>query len=1337
MRIYANYHRHSHYTNVLIPDSIATNEDYAKRAVEIGDPLLSSVEHGWAGRYIETYRLAKQNNLKCLIGAEAYWVKDRTQPDSTNCHMCVMAKNENGRRALNDALSEANLTGFYFKPRLDLELLHSLPADDIWITTACVAGWKYEDMDEIVSDLHDHFGNNMFLEVQYHNTEKQIELNSHILKLHDKLKVPIIMGCDSHYINEKDAQYRSDFIESKNISYPDEEGWYLDYPDGDTAYNRFAVQAVLTHAQIEEAMSNTLIFTDVEEYDSPIFNDDIKLPTLYPDWTQAQKDEEYKRLVWNGWNEYKKEIPEEQHARYEHDIQQEIQTVVDTHMCDYFIMNYHIIKRGKELGGELTKTGRGSAVSFVTSKLLGFTEVDRVAAKVKMYPERFMSATRILESRTLPDIDFNVSKPAPFAQAQQEILGQEHAYPMLAYGTNKIAAAWKLYAKSQGVPFEIANQVSEQIRKYELAVKHADEDSKDDIDILDYIEPQFYDIWERAQGYIGTITSWSIAPCGYLLYQGDIRKEIGLVRIKDNICCLMDGHWAEEGHFLKNDLLTVKVVDLIYRSYDEAKLPIPSVMGLLKMCPPDDPCWDIYKKGATVGINQVEQTGTSARVQIYSPRNISELTAFVAAIRPGFKSMYKIFESRQPFSYGVKPFDDLLQTEEMPNSFMLYQEQAMAAMHYSGIPMSGTYTAVKNIAKKRVEKVLALKETFIDGFKKAIEADGANEDVAKEKAAMVWQVIEDSSSYSFNCLSGTTHIQRGGGYGVKGFNPSLEEMYLIKNDAEYAKRTGHSALYQKYKTNGYGFALSMFEDGKIRKNRIIDIYPSGVQQTYKVTTQTGAYVICTMNHSFPTPTGKKKLSELNIGDELFCKGSYEKNTHKYAFTDGNFKPNYPSKGECGFVSRPNGDSVVYHEFRNNKTVFESPCEICGTPYKVTERFEVHHKDFDRTHNEYSNYQWLCASCHKKLHYQHGRVKQYGKGIPTFIDRIVSIVPYAEETVYDIEMANPAHNFISESGLVVSNCSHAYCVALDSLYGAWIKAHYPLAFYKAYIEVQEAKGDKDKINAAKNEAESYFGIKFPPFRFGQDNRAVVANPETNEITNPLSSIKGYSKAMARLCYECSKQNYTDFVDVLAWFDQHSIKTARLLPLIKIDYFEQYGNMPTLSYICEMWDTFHQGTSKQISKASLSEELQKLFEPYLCSINAKGQELKTAKITDAMELVRTYEHFVRAQNIPDASYKVKMQNQLDILGYVDLTTRRPEDRRKLIITDCAPQRSKTSGEIWSYRIGTKSIGTGKTARLTIRTDVFDREPLAVGDIVFARDLNKNKAGYWYLNGYERLI
>lgn len=350
-------------------------------------------------------------------------------------------------------------------------------------------------------------------------------------------------------------------------------------------------------------------------------------------------------------------------------------------MADYFINNYHIIKKGKENGGWLTKSGRGSAVSFITNMLLGFTEVDRVSAKVHMYPERFMSATRILQSGSLPDIDFNCAPVEPFARAQQEILGEDHAYPMVAYGTMQKSAAWKLYAKSQGIPFEIANAVSEQIKKYETALKHAPEDEKDDVDVFEFIDKEYHEIYEKSKDYLGLITSWSIAPCSYLLYAGSIRREIGLVKIKDHLCCIMDGHSAEDGHFLKNDLLKVSVVDLIYRAYHRIGMEPPTVTELLKMCPPTDIAWDIYEKGCTLGINQCEQTGTASRVAKYKPKNISELGAFVAAIRPGFKSMYKTFEERKPFAYNVKAFDDLIQTDEMPNSFLLYQEQEMAALN--------------------------------------------------------------------------------------------------------------------------------------------------------------------------------------------------------------------------------------------------------------------------------------------------------------------------------------------------------------------------------------------------------------------------------------------------------------------------------------------------------------------------------------------------------------------------------------------------------------------------------------------------------------------------------
>lgn len=403
MLIYQNYHRHSHITNPRIADSAVTNEAYAKRTAELGHTILSSCEHGFQGRYNETVNLAKEYGLKPLVSAEAYWVKDRSEKDKTNCHLFVAAMNEKGRRALNDVLSEANVTGFYGQPRLDTELILSLPKDDVIVTTACVAYWRYDDIDEITARFAEHFGDNFYLEVQYHNTESQINLNKHILELRKKLGVKLIMGCDSHYIYPSQEQDRVDFVNSKGITYPEEEGWFLDYPDGDTAYQRFANQCVLSHDEILEAINNTNVFLGVEEYNCPIFNDDIKLPTLYPGWTQEQKNEEYTRLVWQGWDNYKGSVPVFRWPEYEEEIRKEMQTVIDTNMADYFIIDYAVMKRGKELGGKLTKSGRGSGASFFTNTLLGFSDVDRVSSAVHMYPERFMSTTRILASKGIPD----------------------------------------------------------------------------------------------------------------------------------------------------------------------------------------------------------------------------------------------------------------------------------------------------------------------------------------------------------------------------------------------------------------------------------------------------------------------------------------------------------------------------------------------------------------------------------------------------------------------------------------------------------------------------------------------------------------------------------------------------------------------------------------------------------------------------------------------------------------------------------------------------------------------------------------------------------------------
>lgn len=1067
MLIYQNYHKHSHLTNVRIADSAVTYAAYVRRALELGHGILSSCEHGWQGRYNEVIQLSKENGLKPLVGAEAYWVRDRFEKDRSNCHIFIGAMNEKGRRALNDVLSEANLTGFYGQPRLDIPLILSLPKDDVIVTTACVGYWKYDDADEITARFADHFGKNFYLEVQYHNTDTQIRLNHRILELREKIGSKLIMGCDSHYILPNQEQARTDFLISKDLSYPEEDGWYMDYPDGDTAYARFAKQSVLSHEDILESMNNTNVFLNVEEYDSPVFNDEIKLPSLYPGWTQEEKDDEYRRLVWQGWDVYKKSVPEDQWPMYEEEIKKEMQVVVDTFMSDYFIIDHAVMKRGKELGGKLTKSGRGSGASFFTNTLLGFSDVDRISASVHMYPERFISTARILQSKGIPDIDMNEAPTAPFVQAQAEILGQDHSYPMIAYGTMKKSAAWKLYAKSQGIPFEIANAISDQIKRYELAVKHADEDEKDEIDIGKFISKEYRDIYDKSAEYLGLITSWSIAPCSSLIYSGSIREEIGLVKIKDNICCIMDGKWAETGHFLKNDHLKVSVVDLIYKAYERIGMEPPSVKELLAMCPPEDKAWDVYANGCTMGINQCEKEGTRARAMKYKPRNISELSAFVAAIRPGGASFYKQFESRAPFSYGVKSFDDLIQTKEFPYSFLLYQEQVMRALNYAGIDMAECYTAIKNIAKKRAEKVLAYKDTFIAGFRESIiREENKPVDEAQALAESLWQVIEDSAGYSFNA------------------------------------------------------------------------------------------------------------------------------------------------------------------------------------------------------------------------------------------------------------------------------SHSYCVAIDSLYGAWLKAHHPLAFYETYINLMEAKGDKDKINAAKEEAESYFGIRFAPLRFRQDNRSIHADESTNEMINTMGSIKGYGVTIGRILYECGEQQYQTFIDLLIALDRKGIKEAKFKPLILIDYFSEFGNQRELLEIAKMWDFFKQGTAKSIKKdlVAPNPDLRGIIERHTTHTRKDGKEAASytfAEPDDVIKCLRDCEAHIRNLRLPDLPMKLRASNSVDILGYCDVRTGKEADRRRLLITDLLPL--KNNGCLWAYRLSTKSLGSGKAARVTVKTDIYNLKPINTGDIIYAAELYKNKAGYWYISDY----
>lgn len=763
--IWVNYHKHTSLSNKWLKDSPLLPVDYWNELkARYGDKpcIYTTVEHGWAGNYFKQYddleKFNKKNstNIRWVYGAEAYWVKDRHESDRSNCHIVLLARTDKGRKAINKVLSIANKDGYYARPRIDLELIDQLPYDDVMITTACVAFWnKYDDIGDIVRCLVQKFPH-FYLEVQAHDTPEQKELNRRIIQMSEELNVPIIAGCDSHVITESQMLDRDELLKSGNIHYEDEDGWYMDYPTYDVLFERFKQQGVLTDGQIKAAINNTNVLFEFEDIK---LDRSLKVPVIKElrNKTQEERNHIFEQILKDEWFLQKADINKDKLQQYYQEIKHDIGEIEACNMADYFILSYMVMKRGQEkYGGILTPSGRGSAVSMYLNKLLRLTKVDKVNSPVLMYSERFLTKERVLDSHTPPDIDNNVSDRQPFIQAQRDLVGELGTYDLLALGTLKFKAAWKMYARAYNVEPDTANEVSKQIDRYETAKKHAEDGET--VDIHKYIEPKYQELVDGCKKYLGIYDTAKGHPCGCLCYEGDIESDIGISLCKSEatgkevLVANIESGTIDAFGYLKQDYLIVDSIGLTYDIYKEAGIEPFTVNQLLEKIAHDDATWKIYADGYTQCVNQCEQPRSTQKVMRYKPKNIAELTQFIAAIRPSFQSMYQAFEQRQHFDYGIKALDDLLQDEYCSSSFILYQESLMKVLGFAGFPMSETYIIIKAISKKKDYIIKDAKPKFIKNFAQAILDTGETDDDSKahELADKVWTIIENSAAYGFN-----------------------------------------------------------------------------------------------------------------------------------------------------------------------------------------------------------------------------------------------------------------------------------------------------------------------------------------------------------------------------------------------------------------------------------------------------------------------------------------------------------------------------------------------------------------------------------------------------------
>ena len=719
---YNNYHKHTHYSNIKTLDCVSKPEDYMKRAIELGHITYFTTEHGFQGNIYEANTLCEQYGLKCIYGVEAYYVDDMYDKSSrSNYHLMLVAMNDNGRKEINKIMSLANTDGFYYKPRIDLKCLLSLTPTDVIVTTACVASpmFKGDNWEEnFFVPVYNHFKNNLYLEVQTHNEKIQIEHNKKLLKVKEKYNIGLIHANDSHYINTEDAKYRDLFLNAKGMHYEEESNFILDYPDSETIIKRYHIQGVLNDEQIKEALTNTLIFDNAE----PIKLDkEFKIPKI----TDGDSDIVLRKIIANAWKEEKKNIPQERIKEYEQAIYYEMDIIKNCGMADYFILDHKIIKKAvNEYNAVLTRSGRGSAVSFYVNRLLGLTEIDRLKSPITLYPTRFMSAERILSSRSLPDIDLNFADVEPVIKASKDILGEDGVYYMVAYKPLQESSAFRLWCKANGYHIDEYNEVAKELENYL-------EDKK------------WKQVIEDSKVFRGVIESIAPSPCSFLLLDKPISEEVGLIRVGNatnyTMCCAIDGYNCDVYKYLKNDYLTVKVYEIIDKVYKLIGRPIDDISTLMNNC--DNKVWDIYANALTTTINQSDSDFGKQTLKRYKPTSLAEMSAWVAAIRPGFASLLNNFLDRLPYTTGVKELDDIL---EDSFHYLTYQESIMKYLVWLGIEEKGTYDIIKKIAKKKFkdDEQEKLKEQLLQGWVKNVGSeDGFSE---------TWQVVEDAAHYSFN-----------------------------------------------------------------------------------------------------------------------------------------------------------------------------------------------------------------------------------------------------------------------------------------------------------------------------------------------------------------------------------------------------------------------------------------------------------------------------------------------------------------------------------------------------------------------------------------------------------
>ncbi len=755
MADFIHLHNHSHYS---LLDGACKIGDLVQAAVANRMPALALTDHGVMFGAIEFYKKAQKAGIKPIIGMEAYIVTKGSRflkaslvsegggKRAAYHHLLLLARNETGYRNLIKLCTAGHLDGYYYRPRIDTDLLREYH-EGLIATSACAGGvisahlaqgndaGAYE-AGEIYRDIfHDDF----YVEIQNHGIEREAVIRQKAPRLARDLGLKLVATNDVHYLKHEHAIPHNIMLlipDASSTNVPDYT--QLRYQT-DQAYFKSAAEMVKLFSDFPEAIASTLEINEKIDLRLDLKKNHMPRFPIPPDAGVSTLEEYFELLVRRG---FARRYPQASDSLFQR-LEQEMGVIKSMGYAGYFLIVQDFIRAARAMGVSVGP-GRGSAAGSIVSYSLEITNVDPI--KYDLLFERFLNPDRV----SMPDIDvdFADDKREKVLQYVKAKYGEDSVSQIITFGTLSSRAVLKDVGRVLGVPLSTIDSITKQIPVEQGKVRPLAE-ALESIPELKWIkesaDPKIKMLVDASLVLEGMNRNASTHAAGVVIAPGAISDYVPLFKTpQTEVMTQYNMKDLETAGLLKMDFLGLRTLTVIDNALSMIEKNHGIVLDVNALPEEDTGTFELFGQGNTVGVFQFESSGMQDWLRKLKPTTISDLVAMNALYRPGPMEMIGDFIARkhggQKFTYLHPRLESILKETY---GVIVYQEQVMRiASEVGGLTLAKADLMRRAMGKKDRSLMAEMKKEFVEGAVRL----GTQKSVADE----IFDLIEKFASYGFN-----------------------------------------------------------------------------------------------------------------------------------------------------------------------------------------------------------------------------------------------------------------------------------------------------------------------------------------------------------------------------------------------------------------------------------------------------------------------------------------------------------------------------------------------------------------------------------------------------------